>query len=102
MDVHLEVVLERVKQLAAVSKKTVWFELYDMTSKHPSMILINGDNKIGLINLKYVNKTPDMSGYIINKKAYDDIVDGTSQISDVIKNTTPNLPVKDIVYAIAR
>jgi len=102
MDSHFEVILERVKQLSNVTNQVVWFELYNSDSKTPSMILINKSNTIGLINLTYKGKTPILTGYLLGKNVYDDLVDTTIAFDQVRDHTKQTTPVPKLIQKIVK
>lgn len=101
MNSHFEVILERVKQLSNISKKTVWFELHDTDSKTPSMVLINANNDIGLISMNFKGKIPTMTGHILTKKVYDDLIEQQIDIQKTLGNLDTSTSVKDLVHTIA-
>jgi len=94
MDVHFEIILERIKQLTSKSKETVWYEFHTTTDGRPVLVLVNKSNNIGLIGINYdSNNVPDIVGFKLSRKAYDELtysgLKTTSKPQSGLKKSTP-------------
>lgn len=75
MDNHFEVILDRIKQLTDKTGITVWFEVPESQKNTPIMVLINENNKIGMITVDYNNKIPQLVSYKLTKPIYDQLIE---------------------------
>lgn len=88
MDSHLEVILERVKTLTEQTGTVVWFELPDSnTRKSSKMVLINQHNRIGIVMVDYIDKTPKLTSYKLTKPVYDELMEHNFSTSIITKSS---------------
>ena len=74
MDVHFEVILERVTELSEQSKTTVWYEIPPGRVNN-LIVLINDRGDVGTIQIKYKDQLPTLIGYVLDKHTYEMLVD---------------------------
>ena len=97
MDSHFEVILSRIKTLTDESKKTVWFETHRDSNGTPVLILINQDENIGLINVTYENKLPELFATRITKKMYESFLQQELGIEDIKTRIKKTYQPKEVV-----
>ena len=90
MDVHFEVILERVTTLTNISNTTVWYEIPPNRSnkKQQLMVLINDNNDVGAIELSYTDSLPKLKGYILDKPTYENLLHFEYDMSKIIGDPT--------------
>lgn len=97
MDSHFEVILERVKNLTSKSQKTVWFERHTNEDGTAMLVLINEDNRIGIINVTYENETPELFATRVDKITYEKLLQNSVTLDSIKHTTKKKYQPKDIV-----
>lgn len=97
MDSHFEVILSRVKTLTDESKKTVWFETHRDSNGSMVLILINQDEDIGLINVTYTNKFPELFATRLTKDMYESFLQLELGIDDIKNRIKKIYQPKEVV-----
>lgn len=101
MDSHFEVILSRVKTLTDESKKTVWFETHRGDDGTMILILINQDEDIGLINISYENKIPELFATRMTKDEYESFLQQELGLEGIKKQVKKIYQPKEVVRWVA-